>query len=81
MSAPVEVWLPMYDDGTPQDTIDLEDRGIGDEVRYLRADLTCGECHWRPSVCPHGEGTSYSVRKPMASTPACMKFAPKERKP
>jgi len=54
-------------------------------VRYLRADLTCGECgsHYDEMKCPnqmeyfdkHGESFKLA---PIATTPACMAFVPKE---
>lgn len=80
MSAPFEVWID--DDG---DRV-INTRGeyfAPDLVRYLRADLTCGECAKQGNAhkCDHtmnfpvGEGFGQLV--PAECWPACMAFAPK----
>lgn len=75
MSAPWEIYVGsspvgLHLDGSGASTIDSE------EMRYLRANLTCGECSIQH--CYH-HGTSYQERQKLSSrrnAPACMEFKP-----
>ena len=82
MSAPHELWLLGPDDTPPTWTVDdmcIDYGGTG--VRYLRADLTCGECRLQNEQlalsCPcnrYGGNPAVNVR------PACMAFVPREKR-
>jgi hypothetical protein len=86
MSAPHEVTL------CPQCIEEYESAHIGtpkDSVRYLRADLTCGECakHGKHNECAHDYANHDAVMAsaaknvwPNHGSPACMAFVPKGEK-
>lgn len=72
MSAPYEFWA-VIDKGEVVAVTGIPSGGV--HVRYLRADLTCGECrclddseYW--DKCPHEDVEKHSK--------ACMAFQPKE---
>lgn len=74
MSAPDGVWIPFSPDGEMVGLAE-ERNECGDAVRYLRADLTCGECgifHNAMHKCRHNNVND-------GDAPACMAFT--RRKP
>jgi hypothetical protein len=87
MSAPWEVWI------SPSEwpvTLEAHPSPGGDRVRYLRADLTCGDCgkHGNHNGCAHDyhlhDAVNIVAQKhvwPNHGSPACMAFTPKEDAP
>lgn len=81
MSAPFELWLNEY--GVKSREM------VSNGSRYLRADLTCGECAWKSvnseRKCAHSWPQNIMQNggpffTPDDDYPACMAFVPRETK-
>ena len=59
----------------------LHSKGQERKTRYLRADLTCGECgEYQTRKCAHllGHPSSPMLMRPDKSAVACMAFVPRK---
>jgi hypothetical protein len=73
MSAPYEVWVK---DGRWHTG---ESKAVP-RTRYLRADLTCGECDYFHHTVADGYRCDWKWQSAGSAIPACMAFVPKEAK-
>ena len=92
MTAPVEVTLHTMNDFSVITAIETNGGiPIGmmsgtEQTRYLRADLTCGECEHRGGeMCPHyvkatKQGNPAGGWIERENSPACMAFVPRATK-
>jgi len=76
MSAPHEVWIFEHRDG---DVVLTKLRSETQCVRYLRADLTCGECALDIDTTPACPFSAEEYNLPRKENPACMAIVPKEQ--
>lgn len=78
MSAPWEVWVVECIDGYCEAHLRFLPPAT---IRFLRADLTCGECSGGPvgAWFINQGGCSTWTHRPSRNTPACMAFQPKEK--
>ena len=77
MSAPFEVWAFQYFDKSWS----IDSEKMAGHKRYLRADLTCGECgEYQTRKCAHllGHPSSPMLMRPDKSAVACMAFVPRK---
>jgi len=73
MSAPIEVWVDDLGTYSSHDQLQWAEN----PVRYLRSNLTCGECALRQhDSCAKGPTAGVWGKQ----EPACMAFVPKEKK-
>ena len=85
MTAPGEVFVVIAEvDGEPYGVFSSERRAgkYDRHARYLRADLTCGECKLGiedDDGCPHIHAVDLDYA-PHHDSPACMTFVPKEKR-
>lgn len=89
MAAPQTCWIEWNDESEEAEFFHTAPTGGPNDVRYLRADLTCGECALHgylrrvpgfedDAPCPHECATlKHEHTWPRADGAACMAFAPK----